>query len=196
MNLRHCLSFCFCFGLTLFSSSVRIINGRLAGHLPPLLLYDMTRFSSVKQGLGPLSSFIPQSPSCSSQTHGSQGPRCKRLWRAATAQPEIASLDIERAIVTNGLDGGQGGVAEAEGHDAARRRRYRRGSMAICDGYFLGQCLAGVDLKETRAVEEALQRYESKRMQHTTGAGRGGVQAGSDVPSHALASEAYEGSCS
>lgn len=40
--------------------------------------------------------------------------------------------------------------------------------MSICDGYFLGQCLAGVDLKETRAVEEALLTYESKRIQHTT----------------------------
>lgn len=40
--------------------------------------------------------------------------------------------------------------------------------MSICDGYFLGQCLAGVDLKETRAAEEALLTYESKRIQHTT----------------------------
>ncbi|RMY96431.1 hypothetical protein D0864_05151 [Hortaea werneckii] len=40
--------------------------------------------------------------------------------------------------------------------------------MSICDGYFIGQCLAGLDLKETDAVEEALQEYESKRLAHTS----------------------------
>ena len=40
--------------------------------------------------------------------------------------------------------------------------------MSICDGYFLGQCLARVDLRESRAVVDALQAYESKRIQHTT----------------------------
>lgn len=40
--------------------------------------------------------------------------------------------------------------------------------MSICDGYFLGQCLAGVDLKDTDAVVHALEDYESKRIKHTT----------------------------
>ncbi|KAI7115421.1 hypothetical protein KC352_g34350, partial [Hortaea werneckii] len=40
--------------------------------------------------------------------------------------------------------------------------------MSICDGYFIGQCLAGLDLKETNAVEKALQEYESKRLAHTS----------------------------
>ena len=40
--------------------------------------------------------------------------------------------------------------------------------MSICDGYFLGQCLAGVDLKDTEAVKCALLSCESKRLKHTT----------------------------
>ena len=40
--------------------------------------------------------------------------------------------------------------------------------MSICDGYFLGQCLAGLDLKDTTAVENAFKVYESKRVAHTS----------------------------
>lgn len=40
--------------------------------------------------------------------------------------------------------------------------------ISICDGYFLGQCLAGLDLKDTSAVENALKVYESKRVAHTS----------------------------
>lgn len=40
--------------------------------------------------------------------------------------------------------------------------------MSICDGYFLGQCLTGLDLKDTQAVKSALLSYESKRLKHTT----------------------------
>ncbi|MBN9629669.1 MAG: FAD-dependent monooxygenase [Actinobacteria bacterium] len=40
--------------------------------------------------------------------------------------------------------------------------------MSICDGYFLGQALAGVDLADRSAVEAALVRYETPRIPHTT----------------------------
>ncbi|UOQ57426.1 FAD-dependent monooxygenase [Leucobacter allii] len=40
--------------------------------------------------------------------------------------------------------------------------------MSICDGYFLGQRLAGVDLADTAAVSAALQSYERTRIPHTT----------------------------
>ncbi|WP_285115598.1 NAD(P)/FAD-dependent oxidoreductase [Leifsonia sp. fls2-241-R2A-40a] len=40
--------------------------------------------------------------------------------------------------------------------------------MSICDGYFLGQALHGVDLADRRAVEAALVRYETPRIPHTT----------------------------
>ncbi|KAL6230023.1 hypothetical protein BDW75DRAFT_245206 [Aspergillus navahoensis] len=40
--------------------------------------------------------------------------------------------------------------------------------MSICDGYFLGQSLAGVDLTDTLAVERALEKYEQCRIPHTT----------------------------
>lgn len=40
--------------------------------------------------------------------------------------------------------------------------------MSISDGYFLGQRFAGVDLRDTPAVTEALQAYERPRIPHTT----------------------------
>ncbi|HET6826673.1 MAG TPA: NAD(P)/FAD-dependent oxidoreductase [Amnibacterium sp.] len=40
--------------------------------------------------------------------------------------------------------------------------------MSICDGYFLGQALAGIDLTDTAAVTAALQAYEKPRIPHTT----------------------------
>jgi 2-polyprenyl-6-methoxyphenol hydroxylase-like FAD-dependent oxidoreductase len=40
--------------------------------------------------------------------------------------------------------------------------------MSICDGYFLGQLLAGVDLADTRNVQAALLHYERRRIPHTT----------------------------
>ncbi len=40
--------------------------------------------------------------------------------------------------------------------------------MSICDGYFLGKALAGVDLADTSAVTAALARYETPRIPHTT----------------------------
>ncbi|MGO4592670.1 FAD-dependent oxidoreductase [Leifsonia sp. 2TAF2] len=40
--------------------------------------------------------------------------------------------------------------------------------MSICDGYFLGQALYGVDLADRQAVESALLRYETPRIPHTT----------------------------
>lgn len=40
--------------------------------------------------------------------------------------------------------------------------------MSICDGYYLGQLLAGVDLNDTAAVTAALLTYDSKRIRHTT----------------------------
>ncbi|GAA3756820.1 hypothetical protein GCM10022240_07060 [Microbacterium kribbense] len=39
--------------------------------------------------------------------------------------------------------------------------------MSICDGYFLGQRLAGVDLRDTAAVQRALVAYETPRILHT-----------------------------
>jgi 2-polyprenyl-6-methoxyphenol hydroxylase-like FAD-dependent oxidoreductase len=40
--------------------------------------------------------------------------------------------------------------------------------MSICDGYFIGQTLAGVDLAHTAAVVRALVDYETPRIPHTT----------------------------
>jgi 2-polyprenyl-6-methoxyphenol hydroxylase-like FAD-dependent oxidoreductase len=40
--------------------------------------------------------------------------------------------------------------------------------MSICDGYFIGQSLAGVNLADTSAVERALVKYEQLRIPHTT----------------------------
>jgi len=40
--------------------------------------------------------------------------------------------------------------------------------MSIGDGYFLAQLLAGVDLSDTAAVQTALDRYDAKRIPHTT----------------------------
>jgi 2-polyprenyl-6-methoxyphenol hydroxylase-like FAD-dependent oxidoreductase len=40
--------------------------------------------------------------------------------------------------------------------------------MSICDGYFIGQVLAGVDLTDTAAVVRALVDYETPRIPHTT----------------------------
>ncbi|WP_448003118.1 FAD-dependent oxidoreductase [Agromyces bauzanensis] len=40
--------------------------------------------------------------------------------------------------------------------------------MSICDGYFIGQALAGVDLADTGAVVQALVDYETPRIPHTT----------------------------
>lgn len=40
--------------------------------------------------------------------------------------------------------------------------------MSICDGYFLAQLLAPVDLADTAAVGAALQRYDALRIPHTT----------------------------
>jgi 2-polyprenyl-6-methoxyphenol hydroxylase-like FAD-dependent oxidoreductase len=62
---------------------------------------------------------------------------------------------------------GRATLAGDAAHPTSPYAAYGAG-MSICDGYFLGQCLAGVDLKETRAVEEALRAYESKRIAHTT----------------------------
>ncbi|PPF35094.1 salicylate hydroxylase [Rathayibacter sp. AY1A2] len=39
--------------------------------------------------------------------------------------------------------------------------------MSICDGYFLGQLLAGVDLSDSAAVGGALSEYDRKRIPHT-----------------------------
>ncbi|EMC98754.1 hypothetical protein BAUCODRAFT_120059 [Baudoinia panamericana UAMH 10762] len=39
--------------------------------------------------------------------------------------------------------------------------------MSICDGYFLGQLLHGVELSDKSAVSEALVQYERCRMAHT-----------------------------
>lgn len=41
--------------------------------------------------------------------------------------------------------------------------------MSICDGYFLGQVLHGVDLTDTAAVTTALEDYERPRIPHTKG---------------------------
>jgi len=38
--------------------------------------------------------------------------------------------------------------------------------MSIVDGYFLGQVLAGVDLGDRTAVEAALKKYDSQRVEH------------------------------
>jgi 2-polyprenyl-6-methoxyphenol hydroxylase-like FAD-dependent oxidoreductase len=40
--------------------------------------------------------------------------------------------------------------------------------MSICDGYFIGRMLAGVDLADTAAVVKALVDYETPRIPHTT----------------------------
>lgn len=40
--------------------------------------------------------------------------------------------------------------------------------MSICDGYFLGQVLFGVDLGNTAAVTKALASYDAQRIPHTT----------------------------
>ena len=40
--------------------------------------------------------------------------------------------------------------------------------MSICDGYYIGQSLTGLDLKDTEAVNMALVGYESKRIKHTS----------------------------
>jgi 2-polyprenyl-6-methoxyphenol hydroxylase-like FAD-dependent oxidoreductase len=39
--------------------------------------------------------------------------------------------------------------------------------MSICDGYFIGQNLAGVDLADTAGVTAALVDYERPRIPHT-----------------------------
>ncbi|KAJ1336182.1 FAD-dependent urate hydroxylase [Microdochium nivale] len=41
--------------------------------------------------------------------------------------------------------------------------------MSICDGYFIGQKLHGINLSDTTAVEAALAAYESCQREHTTG---------------------------
>ena len=41
--------------------------------------------------------------------------------------------------------------------------------MSICDGYFLGKALTGVDLTDTAEVIRALKAYETPRIPHTTG---------------------------
>jgi 2-polyprenyl-6-methoxyphenol hydroxylase-like FAD-dependent oxidoreductase len=41
--------------------------------------------------------------------------------------------------------------------------------MSIVDGYFLGQTLHGVDLADSRALQEALATYEKLRVEHTAG---------------------------
>ncbi|KXJ93623.1 hypothetical protein Micbo1qcDRAFT_220244 [Microdochium bolleyi] len=40
--------------------------------------------------------------------------------------------------------------------------------MSICDGYFIGQKLRGINLSDTGAVEAALAAYESCQREHTT----------------------------
>lgn len=40
--------------------------------------------------------------------------------------------------------------------------------MSICDGYFIGQKLHGVDLADTKAVTDALAAYEKCQRDHTT----------------------------
>lgn len=41
--------------------------------------------------------------------------------------------------------------------------------MSIVDGYFLGQMLNGVDLRDAAALQKALARYEELRVEHTAG---------------------------
>lgn len=40
--------------------------------------------------------------------------------------------------------------------------------MSICDGYFLGQVLYGVNLADTAEVSQALATYDAKRIGHTS----------------------------
>jgi 2-polyprenyl-6-methoxyphenol hydroxylase-like FAD-dependent oxidoreductase len=62
---------------------------------------------------------------------------------------------------------GRATLAGDAAHPTSPYAAYGAG-MSICDGYFLGQCLAGVNLRDTNAVEDALEIYESKRIKHTT----------------------------
>lgn len=50
--------------------------------------------------------------------------------------------------------------------------------MSTCDGYFLAQTLYGVSMADTAAVQQALKKYEDKRVPHTSDQVQAGYFAG------------------
>lgn len=84
-----------------------------------------------------------------------------------TKQENLQRWPIRDRIPIQQWSKGRVTLAGDAAHPTSPYAAYGAG-MSICDGYFLGQCLAGVDLKNTEAVESALLSYESKRVKHTS----------------------------
>ena len=86
---------------------------------------------------------------------------------ARTATSDLQRWPIRDRVPIEHWSKGRVTLAGDAAHPTSPYAAYGAG-MSICDGYYLGQCLAGLDLKNTSAVENALKVYESKRVAHTT----------------------------
>lgn len=86
---------------------------------------------------------------------------------AATAPEHLQRWPIRDIHPLKQWSKGRVTLAGDAAHATSPYAAYGAG-MSICDGYFLGQLLAGVDLGNTEAVSAALRRYDAMRIPHTT----------------------------
>ncbi len=86
---------------------------------------------------------------------------------AATAEANFQRWPIRDRVPLKKWSKGRISLAGDAAHATSPYAAYGAG-MSICDGYFLGQCLHGVDLEDTRAVVKALEKYEAYQLDHTT----------------------------
>jgi 2-polyprenyl-6-methoxyphenol hydroxylase-like FAD-dependent oxidoreductase len=86
---------------------------------------------------------------------------------AATPPEQIQRWQIRDRMPLKAWSKGRITLAGDAAHATSPYAAYGAG-MSICDGYFLGQRLAGVDLQDTAAVTAALVAYETPRIPHTT----------------------------
>jgi len=86
---------------------------------------------------------------------------------AATPPEQIQRWQIRDRKPLKSWSKGRITLAGDAAHATSPYAAYGAG-MSICDGYFLGQHLAGIDLHDTAAVAAALVAYETPRIPHTT----------------------------
>ncbi|KAJ0419700.1 hypothetical protein BJY00DRAFT_313847 [Aspergillus carlsbadensis] len=86
---------------------------------------------------------------------------------AATPASQTQRWVIRDRVPLNKWSKGRITLAGDAAHATSPYAAYGAG-MSICDGYFIAQCLAGVDLTNNSEVEKALVKYEQLRIPHTS----------------------------
>jgi len=94
-----------------------------------------------------------------------EGPLPKLI--AATSPASVQRWVIRDRVPLKAWSKGRITIAGDAAHATSPYAAYGAG-MSICDGYFIAQNLAGVDLADSDAVRAALVSYETPRIPHTT----------------------------